>query len=72
MSGGTPHPYVQRIAPSRLKPGDVVAVEGLPGAVFAVLDVEPGGALVTLQSQHGTRLKCGWKALRWPTPEVAR
>ena len=73
MSGyqvGTPHPTVPGIPPSRLKPGDTVAVEGLPGAVFAVLDIEPGGTLVTLQSVHGARLKCGWKALRWPS-EVA-
>ena len=57
------------IEPYRLKPGDVVCVAGMGGTRFAVLDA-PADGLIHLTSETGTRLRAGWKALRWPA-EVA-
>lgn len=53
------------VPPSRLRPGDVVLLAGHGQARYAVMDIAADG-LIHLQSQQGTRLRAGWRALRWP------
>jgi len=54
----------------KLKPGDVVLLAGHGQARYAVMDIAADG-LVHLQSQQGTRLRAGWRALRWRSEVTA-
>lgn len=58
------------IAPGKLIPGQAVCLKSNPHKTFAIVDRR--GPLVELETEHGSRFRVGYKALRWPASEEGK